>query len=312
MSNSDTLDPGGPVAREMAELWWVLLAMGTVTFLIFAVMLGVGLFRRRGGADASDETVERRQRRWVAGGGVVLPVVGVVAVLGFTLASMEAIPDDDIPDDALVIDVIGHQWWWEVRYPDYDVVTANEITIPVDRPVAFRITSADVIHSFWVPALAGKLDAMPDYVNTLVFAADETGTFQGHCAEFCGLQHANMGFVVFAVPPAEFDGWVSAHAEIASPPQSPAARAGQAVFTQADCASCHTIRGTSARGDGGPDLTHLRDRSTIGATTLTNTPEHMAEWITDPHQFKPGISMEPVELSDEELANLMAYLETLE
>jgi cytochrome c oxidase subunit 2 len=199
------LDPQGPAARAMADLWWLMLALGVVVFVVFAVLLAVGLVRRPVQPDQADEG--RRIRRWVVGGGVVMPTIVVLAVFAATIYAMRVVPTS-APSDALTIDIVGHQFWYEVTYPDEGITTRNELHIPVGRPVALRLTSADVIHSFWVPELGGKLDMLPDGVNTLVLEADEPGEHISRCAEFCGLEHAHMQLRVVAEPEDRFASWV--------------------------------------------------------------------------------------------------------
>ncbi len=214
----------------------------------------------------------------------------------------------------LVVEVTGHQFWWEVRYPEQGVVTANEIPIPAGRPVEFRVTSADVIHSFWVPRLAGKLDMSPGRTNRLRAMADEPGLYRGQCTEFCGVQHALMSLLVVAREPAKFDAWMARRRGAARPRLDSAALRGRGVFFEAGCSSCHAIRGVNEpdyTGDVGPDLTDLAGRRTLGALTLRNTRGNLAGWILDPHQFKPGVRMPPTVLSGPEMQALLAYLETL-
>jgi cytochrome c oxidase subunit II len=198
-----SLDPQGPVAEAIAELWWLLLGLGAAVFLAFGVLLVVGLFRRTPTAGFG---------RWMVVGGVVAPLLVLVVVFAATVQAMREMPDGT-PSDALVVEVVGHQWWWEVRYPAEGITTTNELHIPVGRPVALRLTSADVIHSFWVPALAGKMDLLPDDVNTLVLRADEPGEHLSHCAEFCGLRHANHRLIVVAEPAERFTAWVAGRQE---------------------------------------------------------------------------------------------------
>jgi cytochrome c oxidase subunit II len=310
-SPGGSLDPQGPVAESMAGLWWLMLFLGGAVFLLVVVLLAVGLFRRRPPPGSASEGDDDRSSRWLIGGGIVLPVVVLVVVLGATVRAMRAMRTDASPG-ALVIEVVGHQWWWEVRYPDEGVTTANELHIPVGREVAVQLTSADVIHSFWVPRLAGKLDLLPDGVNTLVFQADEPGEHHSECAEFCGLQHAQMGLVVVAEPADRFESWVSAQQQPAAEPSDAATRAGAEVFLAGDCAQCHTVRGTSAGGTEGPDLTHFASRPTIGAGAVPNTPAQLARWVTDPHAVKNGVEMPTPDLSDEQLDAVLSYLETLE
>ncbi len=284
-----SLDPAGPVAAEIAELWWWLLVLGALVYLLVIAVLLRALTRRHGPAPGL----------LLVGGGVVLPAVVLTAVFGLSLRSMRAIPHE--AHGALVIDVVGHQWWWEVRYPGAGVVTANEIHVPVGRPVDLQVVSADVVHSFWVPELAGKIDALPDYANSLLIQADAPGEYRGVCAEFCGLQHAKMNLLVVAQPEAEFAAWLAAQAQpaVGAPPQ---------VLHGAGCGDCHTIRGTGAAGEMGPDLTHVASRRTLAANTLLNTPEHLRRWLEDPQQVKEGTQMEAVDLTAAELDALLTYL----
>jgi cytochrome c oxidase subunit II len=307
----ETLDPQGPVAEAVAELWWWMLALGVAVFAVVAVLLVVGLFRRGPvGEPQPGEKAPNAFNRWMIGGGVVLPLLVLVVVLGATLRAMLVMPTT-APPDALVVEIVGHQWWWEVSYPEEGITTANEIHIPVGRPIAFRLTSADVIHSFWVPRLGGKIDMLPDGSNTLVLEADEPGEHHSRCAEFCGLQHANMGLVVVAEPQDRFASWVADLKKPAVEPTEATAMRGRDVFLASDCVSCHTIRGTSADAARGPDLTHLASRPTIGAGLLPNTPPNLADWVADPHARKPGVEMPPAELSGEQMDAVIAYLDTL-
>lgn len=301
-----SLDPAGPVAREMAVLWWWMLGLGTVAFLVFAVLLGLALWRRR----SPDEPVadDPSARGWLIGAGVVQPLVLITIVFALTLVAMRAIPDE--APDGLAIEVTGHQWWYEVRYPDAGVVTANEVHIPAGEPVELRLTSADVIHSFWVPALAGKIDLLPDGVNTLVLQADQPGTYLGDCAEFCGLQHTLMQIRVIAHDEEGFERWVDEQAEPAAPPQGEVAQRGEELF-MANCAECHTVAGTPASGREGPDLTHLGSRQTLATGALENTSMSLREWVSDPHTVKEGVDMPATELDGDELEALLAYLEGL-
>lgn len=303
--------PQGPVAREMAELWWVMLVLGVAVFAVFVVALGLALFRRSTSTDTPADEASPTINRWIIGGGVVMPALVVMVIFGFTLQSMRAIPDKGGPE-SVVIEVVGHQWWWEARYPDHDVVTANEIHIPVGRSIELRLTSADVIHSFWVPPLAGKIDLMPEDTNTLVLQADEPGEYRGQCAEFCGLQHAKMQFLVIAESPEDFDAWVAGQQDVAADPADEVTSRGHDLFLGGECVKCHTIRGTAADGDEAPDLTHFASRRTIGAVTLANTQENVSAWVDDPHQFKNGIEMEGADLPPDDMAALVQYLESLQ
>ena len=311
------LRPGGPAAQHIATLWWYLLAVGGLIWLGVMALLALALWRRRNGAPAAGlsppNTSGRaltRASRWIVGGGVVMPVMALTVTYLVALFTQRAIPSE-VPG-ALEIDVIGRQWWWEVRYPQYSVVTANEIHIPAGAPVNIRLTTADVIHSFWVPELHGKLDLIPGSTNTLVLQADTPGEYRGQCAEFCGVQHAKMALLVIADEPAEFEAWLAGQQLPAAAPSEAAALAGQQVFLNSTCSYCHTIRGTQAGGEVGPDLTHLASRRTLAANTVLNTRGPLAGWVLDPQGIKPGNHMPASDLSPEDLQALLAYLESLQ
>jgi cytochrome c oxidase subunit 2 len=195
--------------------------------------------------------------------------------------------------------------------PSRRVITANEIHVPLDRPVVLKVTSRDVIHSFWAPNLLGKRDLIPGYTTAIWLRADRRGIYRGQCAEFCGLQHAHMAFDVVAESEAEFERWLEGMRQQARDPTDPAARRGRDVFMVNRCSGCHTIGGTPAHGQVAPDLTHVATRSTIGAGTLSNTSAHLDAWIRDPQASKPGNQMPPTPLSADDRQALIAYLETL-
>ncbi|WP_158554016.1 cytochrome c oxidase subunit II [Micromonospora deserti] len=200
------LEPRGPVAETIADLWWLLLGLGTAVFVVFAVLLARGLSRTPGEAEPD---VRKRVGRWLVGGGVLMPAIVLVIVFAATVWAMRVMPTT-ASRDALVVEIVGHQWWFEVHYPDEAVTTTNELHLPVGRRVVLRLTSADVIHSFWVPELGGKMDMLPDDTNALVLQADEPGEYYSRCAEFCGLHHADMKMLVIAEPPDRFAAWVAA------------------------------------------------------------------------------------------------------
>lgn len=243
--------------------------------------------------------------------------VGVSAVVLFVcmLFNLKTIADvtRTHTDTSLTIEVTAHQWWWELRYMDSDVhkifLSANEIHVPVGERVRIKLNSADVIHSFWVPSLAGKMDVIPGQTNVTYIRADEPGTYLGECAVFCGDEHARMEFRVVAQAPKDFEAWKNQQLQEAPQPTNATELQGRLAF-ESHCSACHTVRGSSAAGMAGPDLTHLMDRSTLAAGALTNEVGHLSDWIRDPQKYKPGTSMPTVQLSEADLAAVAAYLRT--
>jgi cytochrome c oxidase subunit 2 len=217
--------------------------------------------------------------------------------------------------DALHVRVTAHQWWWEVTYDDPQLermfATANELRIPVGRPVIVTLHSDDVIHSFWIPSLHGKKDLIPGRVATIQFRADQAGEYRGECAEFCGMQHAFMSFDVVALAPVQFEAWTGAQRKPAAEPEDAAARRGRELFLSGSCMLCHAIHGTTANARKAPDLTHFASRARIGAGRLSNTAANLAAWIGDPQKIKPGVNMPAHLLPDDDLKALVAYLGTL-
>jgi cytochrome c oxidase subunit II len=255
-----------------------------------------------------------RRMRWVLLGGLVFPLVVLVPLLGMTLRAMSGLGANG--DPGLLVEVVGHQYWWEVRYLDGDggvlFETANEIHLPVGRDVELRLEASDVIHSFWVPRLAGKLDMIPGRTNVLRLRADAAGEYRGQCAEYCGLQHARMSLLVVAMPEADYAAWAAAQAWPGAPPPDALATLGRDVFLGHACRACHTIRGTPAIGELGPDLTHVASRRTLAALTVPNTRGHLGGWIANPQDLKPGSRMPSVPLGQAEFNALLHYLGTLQ
>jgi cytochrome c oxidase subunit 2 len=308
---SNSLEPQGPAANQIADLWWLMLALGTMTFLVVMGLLAWGLWRRRRGEESNYQIAKGRSQKLIVGGGVIFPAVILTIVFGFTLKTLSGLNSMQ-QDGALVIEVIGHQWWWEINYPEQGFTTANEIHIPAGEPVEFRLEAADVIHSFWVPSLHGKRDLIPGQTNTLWLEADEPGEYQGLCAEFCGIQHAKMLFVIVAEPQADFDDWLAAQQETAVIPTDELAEEGFLVFMDQGCNDCHTVRGTAADGELGPDLTHFASRLTLASGAYPNNREYLTEWIVNPHDLKEGNFMPATSLSDQELEALLTYLGLLQ
>jgi cytochrome c oxidase subunit II len=306
------LSPNSPASHDIAVLWWWMLGIAAVVFLGAVALLLLGWFRRdRPGLPLFGES-ERLNTGLVVGFGMVIPVIVLVTLFG--VADLWLVKRTGAPahgSTAMTIRVIGHQWFWEIRYPGTRAVTANEIHIPARTNVQVVGRSADVIHSFWVPELNRKIDLIPGRTNRVLLYADEPGVYRGQCAEFCGLQHANMGTQVFADSPRRFRAWLTNMEKPAAAPATSEQRRGRQLFLSNACASCHTIRGTSAHGVIGPDLTHVASRTTLAALTIPNTPRTLERWITFPQHIKPGNKMPGLDLSDSEFDAIRAYLEHL-
>ena len=244
----------------------------------------------------------------------VIPILIVVMLFLATARVIYSTENAPKPVDALDVTVIGHQFWWEYRYPTLGVVTANELHVPVSGPTSSRptyltLSSADTDHSFWVPRLAGKTDLIPDHVNTMWIDPQTSGLYLGQCAQYCGVQHAKMLIRVYADTPAEFAAWITHQQQLAV--QDPKVAQGRAVFEHNACISCHTVRGTVATGRFGPDLTHVASRDTIASGSVPNTPANLRLFVNDPAHFKPGVLMPPMHLDSHDLDAVTAYLETL-
>jgi cytochrome c oxidase subunit 2 len=303
-----TLAPQGLAAERIAGLWWIMFGLAGAIYALVLALLLIGLFRRRR-LEPERERHPTDGRAWILGGGVALPVAVLLLLFALTIGTMASLAAP--PSDAMTIELVGHQWWWEVRYPDGPVTTANELHIPAGVPVRLSLTSADVIHSFWAPELHGKIDLTPGRTSSFWIEARQPGVYRGFCAEYCGDQHAKMAFLVIAEPPEQFAAWLERQRQPASAPADPLAQQGLAVFRQAGCALCHTIRDAQAATQAGPDLTHLADRRTIAAGALANTRDNLASWLRNPQAIKPGNKMPTPNLTTEELQALLAYLEGL-
>jgi cytochrome c oxidase subunit 2 len=306
------LAPAGPQAARLAHVYWLFFGTCAAVYVVMVVLLVIALTRGR--EQALDE---KRSLRAVALGGAVTTAVLIALLVGSTHGGHGLNPLLRA-HDVLVVRVIARQWWWEFRYqgaaPDQEVTTANELHVPVGQPVLLELISRDVIHSFWVPALHGKRDLIPGHDSTTYIQADRAGLYRGQCAEFCGAQHAKMGFLVIAQTPADFHAWLARQRQPAvSPlPTDEAAARGREVFLRGTCPMCHTISGTPAGATMGPDLTHLGSRLTLGAGSMPNARDHLADWIVDSQNVKPGNRMPPVPIRGRELQDLLAYLETLQ
>jgi cytochrome c oxidase subunit 2 len=297
--------------------------MFTVCSIVFVlVMIAVLMSLRKATAEAADRTPilepseeSERQRRNLIISATTITVIVLFVFLIASYSSGRSLRLNDPTKNGLSIELTGHQWWWEVRYNDVDAsnifTTANEIHIPVGVPVRFTLHGGDVIHSFWVPNLAGKKDLIPGKISTMWLQADKPGVYRGQCAEYCGLQHAKMALWVVAEPQEQFNAWRQNQTQEAIAASSDAQKRGQQVFFATTCVMCHAISGTAAGSNIGPNLTHVGSRQMIGAATLENTRDHLAQWIKDSQTFKPGNRMPQHNLSDADLQSLVEYLESL-
>jgi cytochrome c oxidase subunit 2 len=300
-----------PQAHNIALLWWWMLGVATIVFLGAVAMLLIGWFKR--GVPGLPFVGERENvtEAAVLVFGIGIPIV--ILVVLFWVSDVYLIKQTSPPvprTTAMTVDVVGEQWWWRAVYPG-GVVTANEIHIPARTRVNVVTTTADVIHSFWVPALNRKIDTIPGRQNRVLLYASSPGVFRGQCSQFCGFQHAHMAFLVIAQTPAAYRAWLKQTAATAPKPTSPRAQAGQRLFMSSQCASCHRIAGTAAQGTVGPDLTHVASRSTLASDTIPNKRDELAAWIANPQAIKPGTRMPDLGLSPAQVAELVSYLETL-
>lgn len=300
------LAPAGREAAEMAGLFWVMLTGAVILWCLMMALFTFVSSRRK------EPLSPRIAEALIIGGGVVLPTLLVASLLIHALSLM---PGQRAVGRDLTVHVTGEQWWWRIRYETDggEIVTANELRLPVDKRIEVKLAAGRVIHSFWVPSLAGKTDMFPGRATRMALEPTKTGRFRGQCAELCGVSHALMAFDVEVMDAPAFDAWLANEAGDAAPPRSEAARRGEIIFTSQGCGACHTVRGTRAAGQLGPDLTHVGARHSLLAATLPNTPESLVRLIREPELVKPGIEMPGYRhLSDEKLRDLAAYLEGLQ
>jgi cytochrome c oxidase subunit II len=302
----------GPAAAAITNLWWWLFWMTIIPTIFVLGFLALAVHRGRQAREVSGAPASRDVRIiLVIGAAMPLAVILVLMVQSFRTGQRTTEPPQPT---TLTVEVIAHQFWWEVRYPDLGIITANEIHIPVGESTRLHVTSADVIHSFWVPALHGKIDTVPGRVNVFWLQPDRAGEYRGQCTEFCGVQHALMGFLLVAEPRAAFDGWVEERRQSAIRSADATAGRGQEVFQIGGCNHCHAVRGIfEARvPNTGPDLTHVGSRRTLAAATVPNTADHLRAFIHDPHARKPGVRMPATPLAGEDMDALVAFLQALQ
>jgi cytochrome c oxidase subunit 2 len=315
----DSMRPAGPQAAHIHALWQVMLWTCALFTAAIVIALLIALLRApRSTPQTPPDTASLVQpERGVRNSVIAAVTIAIAGLLGLLFASV--LTDRALAQlplqKAVNIEMTAHQWWWEIRYDDAQpariFTTANELHVPVGRPVIIELKADDVIHSLWVPNLHGKKDLIPGRTSTIQFRADEPGVYRGQCAEFCGYQHANMALVVVAEPDAQFERWADAQRQSPPAPTDPLAERGKQVFLTSSCVMCHAVQGTPAGGQKGPDLTHVASRSMLAAGTIPNTVGHLAGWIIDPQRIKPGVNMPQNSLPAEDLQALLAFLETL-
>ncbi|MDQ2702448.1 MAG: cytochrome c oxidase subunit II [Pseudomonadota bacterium] len=300
--------PAGPEAATILHLFWIM-AIGAALVWVIVCAIAIHAMRRRQPAG------ERKARWLILAGGVTVPTIVLGALLTYGLLLMPPLRAE-VPADAMQVRISGEQWWWRVAYEGANgqvVASANELRLPVGEPVVLTLSSPDVIHSFWIPALAGKVDMIPGRDTRLVLRAGREGVFRGVCAEFCGASHAHMRFLAVAMPPDGFDRWLQAQAAPAAEPASALARRGRDAFLGNGCGACHAVRGTTAVGNMGPDLTHVGSRLELAAGTLPNDGDALRRWITAPHHAKPEALMPAFDmLPAEDVQAIASWLESLQ
>lgn len=307
--------PFATPADSERQAAYLTLAITAVIFVVVAglIVYTIARFRRPYREDDLQEPPQVYGSNQIEVAWTVIPILIVFILIGVSARVIAAIENASPPPDMLKVTLVGHQWWWEVRYPDYGVVTANEIHVPIapngKRTTYLKLTSADVIHSFWVPQLSGKTDLIPNRINYMWIDPREAGVYVGNCAEYCGTQHANMLLRVIADSPADFESWIASQQKPALEDQQ--ASQAKAAFETLACVNCHMIRGTAAVGKFGPDLTHLMSRQTLGAGILTNTAQNLRAWVNDPQESKPGCFMPSMKLTGPELDQVVSYLQSL-
>ncbi len=301
-----TLSPVGPKSDFTTWAWWGLFAVAAfVCCIIIGLTVLAGVVRRR-----STKVKTGEGRTFVMVCGVILPGIVFAGVFALSVGGLVATSEPS-HKPAMTVDVVGHQWWWEFHYQGTSAVTANELHVPVGTSVELRLRTHDVIHSFWIPQVMPKMDLLPRRINKTWLSVDHPGTYRGECAEYCGVQHAHMDFALVAQSQSDFRSWLQRQEQDAATPTTTSEQQGMQFFTSASCSTCHTIRGTSAHGQLGPDLTHVGSRPSLAAGLIPNDVGHMSGWIANSQAVKPGNLMPPQHLSPSDLHDVVAYLQSL-
>ncbi len=306
------LDPQGPIALKESNLFWVILIIATAVFVIVMSALIYSIIRFRARAN-SPEPAQTHGNTKIEIAWTIAPSVVLVLVLITTITTMFSI-QQPAAQNTITINAVGHQWWWEFQYPDQNFVTADEMWVPTGTVVHINLVSDNVIHSFWVPQLTGKTDVIPGHDNAMWLQADAEGWYRGECAEFCGTQHAHMDFLVHAVSPAAYQTWVSQQQQVAAQPTDALAQAGAQYFAASACIGCHAVNGVTTTNPAkliGPNLTHFGGRQWIAGGVVDNTPTNLAAWLRDPQAVKSGADMPNLNLTNDQINELVAYLESL-
>lgn len=326
-SVESTFDAHGPAARSISHLEWFMTILFLVVTLIMWVLIAFAFYRRRGSLAEHEPIEAGGGQMWIAIGGIAIPliVLTVLFVLGlgllrdFPIHGMHGMAHHTAMQQSMKpeILVVGHQWWWEIHYlnddPSLQFTTANELHLPSGRPVNIEVKTDDVMHSFWIPALHGKVDLIPGYTNYIRLEASQPGNYTGQCAEFCGAEHARMRLLAVVQEPDVYQDWLKEQREPAAEPQSPDAVAGEKIFLSGPCSNCHQVRGTGAGGTVAPDLTHIGGRAMIAANSYTNNDAYLEAWVTHAQSLKPEALMPNLtQFSGEQLHDLVAYLRQLQ
>jgi len=305
------LDTASPNAAEVSKLFWLVMGFSIFVMAIVVAFMVAGIVGGIRDRNHDEEPPQTHGNLKLELAWTIIPMVILAILLIPTLRAIFILDGFAAPENAIEVNVVGRQFWWEMTYRDSGVITANEVVAPVGTPVKLNLASADTMHSFWIPQVAGKTDLIPGNQRTLWFTPDREGVFYGQCAEICGDSHANMRLRLVALSPEKYETWLAAAQQPAKPPQAELAVAGSQLFIDKGCVNCHAVQGVNTYNRTGPDLSHIGSRTSIAAGILPNTRENMIRWLRYTDTVKPGVAMPNLGLSQEEAESLTAYLETL-